>query len=171
MTPQAVQELLRTIAHFYPTRFDPPAPRRLLWQADLAPYAPDLALECLKEWVRWHGDYPPELGEFVGRCRTEAAKRARAARALPDLPAVLHPDHASYAQLMTRLLARTVWPWEDERGQRHAALTPEACARQCVAWAEANVHRPALARELLATAAQYRGMEAEHDVAAASAAR
>ena len=160
MTETETTELLRLIAHFYPTRFDPPAPQRQLWAQDMQPYTPALALACLHEWVRWHGDSPPQIGEFTARCRTEAAKRAREAHEVPAVPRHISPDAATFAQLQLWLLERSVWAWTDSEGTLHPRLAPTDCAAYCDAWAEANTHRPILAEDLLMVAQMYRLMAA-----------
>jgi hypothetical protein len=149
MTPGDINEYAQLVRVHYPETFRVPPPMQLLlWHTDLASYTPEEALEALRRWVRWHGDSPPQLGELVRRCQEVRADAAQWHRGLEE-PSDLTPDQASFGQLMAHLATRAV----SER------LSMPACAQLCVQWAEANFHRPALARELLSQAQAYRALE------------
>lgn len=153
MTPTDIDELAHLIGSaYYPETFRLPPPGQMrLWYAELAAFTPEEALEALRRWVTWHRDYPPQLGELTRRCHEVHTEAARWRRPVDELPMERTPDQATFGQLMAQLAERAVT----------YRLSLGDCAQCCVAWAQANVHRPHLARELLAQAQAYRALAAE----------
>ena len=80
MTPAQTTELLRLLPRWYGPDSRPRVTAEPLWWAALAPFPPEVALEALREWVRWHAGSCPTPQELAGQCRFEARQMAQDAR-------------------------------------------------------------------------------------------
>ncbi len=164
MTPQEVQELVASIACYYPAFHTPSSAQLTLWAADLAASGVPTAQEALRRWVRWHTAAAPQLGDLLHLIKIVEAESVRWRPLAEAGPSERSPDQSLLLRHMARLNQCMLAPWEDAAGEIHGRLTMRQAAALCHKWGVRYRHRPELAHDFALLAISY---DALADAAAA----